>query len=137
VQKNQIQIKVTTPSHEAFVSITDQVVEIIPQLNIKDGFIHLFVLHTTCSLTINENADPDVTNDIQNRLRQIIPWKIASDRHLEGNSAAHLKCSLIGSSLTIPIENSNLVLGTWQGIYLAEFDGSRTRKVHITAIRSN
>ncbi len=125
-----------TTSHEALISITREVSEIVDQLGVQEGVIHLFVLHTTCGLTINENADPDVVHDLLSRLNQVAPWKSPDDRHMEGNSAAHLKSSLLGSSVLVPFKNGNLVLGTWQGIFFGEFDGPRTRTVHLTVLPS-
>ncbi|RMD59246.1 MAG: YjbQ family protein [Nitrospirae bacterium] len=129
-----IKISISTPSHEALIPITDKISKTLPELGIKNGLLHIFVLHTTCGLTINENADPSVAIDILNRLDKMTPWKDPDDRHIEGNSAAHLKSSILGSSLLIPVKDGSLVLGTWQGIFLAEFDGPRTRKVILTPI---
>lgn len=130
------QLTVKSRSHEAFILITGQVADNVKQLEIKNGIVHLFVLHTTCGLTINENADPNVVHDLLSRLNSFAPWQSQEDSHLEGNSAAHLKSSLMGPSLTIPVKNSKLVLGTWQGIFLGEFDGPRNRTIHITALNS-
>ncbi|MBI1865032.1 MAG: YjbQ family protein [Nitrospirae bacterium] len=94
----------------------------------------MFVLHTTCGLLINENADPDVARDILRRLEELVPWENLRDRHAEGNTAAHVRSSLVGSSLTIPVQGGSLVLGAWQGVFLAEFDGPRTRQVVVTAV---
>jgi secondary thiamine-phosphate synthase enzyme len=90
----------------------------------------LYVPHTTAAITINESADPSVRRDILMVLNQMVPWK-ADYRHMEGNSPAHVKTSLIGSSELIAVENGQMVLGTWQGIFYCEFDGPRTRKLHI------
>jgi len=128
---------VRTKSHTELISITSEVSRIIRELNLKDGLIHVFVLHTTCGLTINENADPAVVHDLLNRLEGVAPWKDSRDRHMEGNSAAHFKSSLLGSSVTVPVTNGSLVLGTWQGIFFGEFDGPRSRSVYCTAITTN
>ncbi len=129
---NQVSIK--THNHSCLISITQQIQEYIYQNNYQNGLINLFVLHTTCGLTVNENADPDVVHDLLFRLDKLAPWDISADQHREGNSAAHLKSSILGPSLTIPVKNGKLVLGTWQGIFLGEFDGPRTRSVFITTL---
>ena len=127
-------ISIRTPAHEALVPITGEVVDIVRKSNLSVGIVHLFVKHTTCGLTINENADPAVVHDLLHRLNRLAPWSLAEDRHSEGNSAAHLKSSLLGCSLSLPIEQGRLVLGTWQGIFLGEFDGPRTRQVHLSLV---
>jgi secondary thiamine-phosphate synthase enzyme len=96
-----------------------------------DGLCHVFSLHTTAALTVNENADPSVQSDMLEALDRIIPWRNAAYRHLEGNSAAHLKASMMGFSQTLPVVNGKLALGTWQGLYFCEFDGPRSRSVHV------
>ncbi len=134
--KKSTQISLKTTSHTALTLITSQVAEAVTELEIVNGLMHIFVLHTTCGLTINENADPDVVHDLLYRLDILAPWRDSEDRHREGNSAAHLKSSLLGSSVTVPVKNGQLVLGTWQGIFFGEFDGPRTRSIHLTAIPS-
>lgn len=94
-----------------------------------DGVCVLFVQHTTCGLTVNENADPDVQSDMLGFLRRLIPQHEPHFKHGEQNSDAHIKSSLVGSSVTVPFENGRLQLGHWQGVYLCEFDGPRTRKI--------
>ncbi|MEK6813352.1 MAG: secondary thiamine-phosphate synthase enzyme YjbQ [Nitrospirota bacterium] len=131
---SSVRITVPTPSHQALVPITDKVAEAVARLGIEDGAAHLFVLHTTCGLLVNENADPDVARDILRRLEELVPWRDPKDRHAEGNTAAHVRSSLVGSSLTIPVQGGSLVLGAWQGVFLAEFDGPRTRHVVVTAL---
>ena len=131
---SSVRITVQTPSHQALVPITDKVAEAVSRLGIEDGAAHFFVLHTTCGLLINENADPDVARDILRRLEELVPWRDPKDRHAEGNTAAHVRSSLVGSSLTIPVQGGSLVLGAWQGVFLAEFDGPRTRQVVVTAL---
>jgi secondary thiamine-phosphate synthase enzyme len=110
------------------IDITDRIAEDVRKSGIKDGTCHLFTLHTTAAITINENADPDVPRDILAALDRLIPL---SDhyRHAEGNAAAHIKASLFGASQTVFIEDGRLVLGTWQSLFFCEFDGPRTRKV--------
>jgi secondary thiamine-phosphate synthase enzyme len=120
-------IKVRSTQREEMIEITREVQNLLPATG--EGICVLFTQHTTCGLTINENADPDVKHDMLLFLRELIPQYYQGFRHFEHNSDAHIKSSLMGSSLTVPFENGNLLLGTWQGIYLCEFDGSRERKV--------
>lgn len=123
-------INVRTPQREILMDITREIEKIVSESNIQDGVCRLFVPHTTAGITINENADPSVKDDIVNYLAKLIPQS-AGFRHMEGNSDAHIKSTLIGPSLEILIKNKRLVLGTWQGIMFAEFDGPRNRKLHI------
>jgi secondary thiamine-phosphate synthase enzyme len=132
---NQTEIEIRTPSHQALVSITAQVSGALGQLDMNDGVLHLFVQHTTCGLLVNENADPDVVTDLLRRFEQIVPWHDPADRHAEGNTAAHLRSVLVGTDVSIPVSDGRLDLGTWQGIFLAEFDGPRTRRVTVTVLR--
>ena len=113
------------------MDITPDVASAVAESSVKDGVCHLNCLHTTAAITINENADPDVKADLQMALRNIVQdtWPYA---HAEGNSPAHVKSSLVGASLAIPISNGRLVLGTWQGIIFCEFDGPRSRQVTVT-----
>ncbi|AGB40373.1 secondary thiamine-phosphate synthase enzyme [Halobacteroides halobius DSM 5150] len=126
---------VQTNQHSQLVDITLQIQEVIDQTQVNEGICVVFIPHTTAAVTINENADPTVKGDILTKLENLIPWN-DNYKHLEGNSAAHLKASLVGSSEQIIIENGKLELGTWQGIYLAEFDGPRTRKVQVKLVGS-
>ena len=112
------------------INITGQINALIPA-HIKYGICHIFCQHTTAGLTINENADPDVKHDLLRKLDALIPKNENYYRHCEGNSAAHLKSSLFGVSLAIPIRNGKLHLGTWQGVYFCEFDGPRSRQVQV------
>ena len=113
-----------------FHLITDEVVEALPELHEFDvGLLHLFIQHTSASITINENADPDVPRDMLHALRTLIPQHGMGFRHGEQNSDAHIKASLIGSSVTIPFVDEKLLLGRWQGVFLCEFDGERERQV--------
>lgn len=124
------QFTVETKEHDQLVDITDKIAKIVEQWHVKNGSCLVFIPHTTAAVTINENADSSVKRDMLGKLDDIIPWN-DNYEHLEGNSAAHLKSSLIGCSEEIIIKNRELVLGTWQGIFLAEFDGPRTRKVKV------
>lgn len=121
-------IEVSTRERTQLVDITAQVSQVVSRSGIKEGICFLHVPHTTAGLTINENADPTVPADILMVLNKIIPFKEAY-RHIEGNSAAHIKSSLVGVSLTVFVTGGRLVLGTWQGIFFCEFDGPRRRKV--------
>lgn len=121
---------VSTPSKTILVNITSHVREIIADKRFTDGICHIFVPHTTAGITINESADPDVKSDVIMELNKMVPFQ-DSYQHMEGNSAAHIKASIIGSSVSIFIENGNLQLGTWQGIFLCEFDGPRKRQIWV------
>ena len=116
------------------IDITSKIKDIVLSAGIGQGLCMLYVPHTTAAVTINESADPSVKNDILMIIDTIIPWK-AKYRHMEGNSPAHIKSTLIGPSELIAVENDRLVLGTWQGIFFCEFDGPRTRKVHVRLIK--
>jgi len=119
---------ITTHARSEFVDITEQVRGAVFMSGVRSGICHVFSTHTTAGLTINENADPDVRSDIVDALNHLVPWK-AGYAHTEGNSAAHIKATLTGFSVTVPIDEGRLVLGTWQCIYFCEFDGPRTRTV--------
>lgn len=121
---------IATPGKTAFIDITDRVEKILKQSSVKSGACTVFVPHTTACVTINENADPSVTEDIVKALGKLVP-ESAAYTHAEGNSPAHIKASLIGSSVSVPIDAGLLLLGTWQGIYFCEFDGPRRRRVII------
>ena len=114
-----------------FIEITYQVQALLRQEERGDGLAYVFIPHTTAGVTINENADPTVIQDMIADLQRLIPSRQSYYAHLEGNSASHFMTSLMGSSVIVPIEGSQLTLGTWQGIFLCEFDGPRTRKVHV------
>ena len=126
------ELTVKTGQHAEFVDITAQVQRVAAESKIKQGVCIVFVPHTTCGITIKENADPDVAADIIAALERIVPWGAPHYRHNEGNSAAHVKASLMGSSMQVLVHDSQLQLGTWQAIYLCEFDGPRSRKVWVT-----
>jgi secondary thiamine-phosphate synthase enzyme len=125
-------ISVRSDDREQLVEITDEVTKLLEEEGRVDGVCVLFTRHTTCGLTINENADPDVRHDILLFLKKTIPQYYEGFRHFEHNSDAHIKSSLVGSSVMVPFENGKLLLGTWQGIFLCEFDGPRERKVVVT-----
>jgi secondary thiamine-phosphate synthase enzyme len=123
-------IEVTTRTRTQFVDITGKVEAALRDLAVKDGAVTVFVPHTTAGITINENADPDVTADMESALEKMVPWD-AGYRHSEGNAAAHVKASMMGSSVSIIVKDGRLQLGTWQAIYFCEFDGPRSRKVWV------
>ena len=117
------------------IDITHEVERFIPD-DFGSGICHLFCMHTTAGLTVNENADPDVVSDMIRFVGELIPWEDNKYRHMEGNTAAHLKSTFFGPALTVHIENSKLVLGTWQSIYFCEFNGPRTRrKINVKFIK--
>jgi len=126
-------IQVNTDRRNQFVDITDDVSKIVSGSNIENGFVELFVPHTTAAVTINENADPSVKSDMLDFLEKLIPQN-SNFRHSEGNSDSHIKSSLVGPNIRVIISDGRLLLGTWQGIYFCEFDGPRTRKLHIKII---
>lgn len=122
------QFTVKTSTRSEMIDITGQVRDVLRDSKIKSGICYVFTPHTTAAVTINENADPDVPRDIIMEMDKVIPLS-DNYRHIEGNSAAHIKASLIGASEMVFIEDGKLVLGTWQSIFFCEFDGPRTRKV--------
>jgi len=124
---------VKTSSRTDFKDITGQVASALAAAGVKEGACLVYVPHTTAGITINENADPAVRTDIMAALERLVPWE-GPYRHAEGNSAAHVKASLVGFSVTVPVSGGRPVLGTWQGIYFCEFDGPRTRKVHLQVL---
>ncbi|MFX0123261.1 MAG: secondary thiamine-phosphate synthase enzyme YjbQ [Candidatus Hodarchaeota archaeon] len=125
------QVHLETKRRSELLDITQKIVKIIPT-DMDVGICIIYVPHTTAGVTINEGADPSIQEDMLNQLDKIVPWDQPFFRHLEGNSAAHIKASLIGSSVSILIANGHLQLGTWQRIFFAEFDGPRRRKILVT-----
>ena len=121
-------INVQTQSHSQAVDITTEVHRMVLKSGVTRGWCELFVVHTTAGICVNEAADPDVMRDVLDSLDRQVPWKDGY-RHSEGNSAAHIKSILVGPSVRLPIMNSRLALGTWQGVFFMEFDGPRQRKV--------
>ncbi|MGB7208213.1 MAG: secondary thiamine-phosphate synthase enzyme YjbQ [Pyrinomonadaceae bacterium] len=122
-------LDVISSKREEMVDITRDVEKIVSENAGDVGICVLFTQHTTCGLTINENADPDVKSDMLGFLRKLIPQYYEDFKHFEHNSDAHIKSSIVGSSVAVPFANGKLLLGRWQGIYLCEFDGPRTRQV--------
>ncbi len=127
------QFEVHTPSHACLVDITAHIQRLVTKIGIENGVCYVFVPHTTAGVTINENADPTVRSDILTALERMVPWK-GGYEHAEGNAAAHIKASLMGASQSVMVSGGGLDLGTWQGIYLAEFDGPRSRSVWVQVI---
>ncbi|PKN04551.1 MAG: hypothetical protein CVU74_06310 [Deltaproteobacteria bacterium HGW-Deltaproteobacteria-9] len=127
------EITVRTNAHVEMIDITSAVREAVKEENVSGGYCIVFTPHTTAAVTINENADPDVPHDIIAALEKAVPQN-ANYRHSEGNSAAHVKSSLVGASEIVLIENGRPVLGTWQSVFFCEFDGPRTRKVLIKTV---
>jgi secondary thiamine-phosphate synthase enzyme len=129
------EFSVQTSKRSELVDITNQIEKILASSKVKDGICVVYIPHTTAGVCINENADPSVRTDIENTLNALIPRQ-ARYEHTEGNSDAHIKSSILGSSLSIPIDSGRLLLGTWQGIYLCEFDGPRNRRVVLKILGS-
>ena len=128
-------ITVKTGSRTEFVDITTDIQKAVTESGLQSGLCMVYVPHTTAAVTINESADPSVKKDILMILNRVVPWQ-AEYRHLEGNSPAHVKSTVVGASELVMVENGRLQLGTWQGIFFCEFDGPRTRKVHLKFMNS-
>ena len=126
-------LEIKSKSRTEMIDITSEVKELLRKGNVNNGICHMFVLHTTAGITVNEGADPAVQRDITAFLDKLIPAD-PYFTHAEGNSDAHIKSSLVGTSLTLLIENAKPLLGTWQSVYLCEFDGPRTRKIAVKII---
>jgi secondary thiamine-phosphate synthase enzyme len=127
-------ITVFTQKRCQFVEVTDQVRQAVRAAGVKNGYVICYVPHTTAGITIQENADPDVVHDVLWKLEQLIPKHEHAYRHAEGNTDSHIKASLMGSSVTVFVQDGQLVFGTWQGIYFCEFDGPRTRRMLIKCV---
>ena len=125
-----MELKVKSGSRTQLIDITSDVQAALRESGVRDGLCMIYVPHTTAAVTINENADPTVKSDILKILNQVIPFE-ANYGHLEGNSAAHIKSTLVGASELVAVRNGKLQLGTWQGIFFCEFDGPRRRRVHL------
>ncbi|MGG1631518.1 secondary thiamine-phosphate synthase enzyme YjbQ [Rossellomorea sp. NRS-1567] len=130
-------LTIDTKKRDEIIDITTYVQEVVNREKMKEGVVVVQSLHTTAGITVNENADPDVKTDFLRRLDEVYPWEHTLDLHGEGNTAAHLKTSTVGHSQTIIVSNGELLLGTWQGIYLCEFDGPRSgRRVSVKTIKT-
>lgn len=128
------QFSLKTKVRSQMIDITHQVESVIQNEHLNNGAVIVYCPHTTAGITINENADPDVQKDMLRRFDEIYPWEHSLDLHSEGNTAAHMKASTVGSSQHVIVANGQLVLGTWQGIYFCEFDGPRTRTFYVKTI---
>jgi secondary thiamine-phosphate synthase enzyme len=115
------------------IDITDRVEQVVRQSGLESGLCQVYVPHTTAGVFINENADPDALSDILTTLEALVPWE-NSYRHAEGNAAAHIKSTLVGTSQSVPVRNGRLALGRWQGIFFIDFDGPRERHLHVTVL---
>ncbi len=128
-----ITFEIQSRQHSELIELTDEVRRAVRASGVRSGLAVLFVPHTTAAVTINENADPDVARDLLAGLGKIVPLQDGY-RHAEGNSAAHIKSTLVGASQTLLVENGEPLLGTWQGIYFCEFDGPRKRRLHLQIV---
>jgi len=128
-------VSVKTRSRTDFVNITPLAEEFVRESGVLNGLLVVYTPHTTAAVFINEGADPSVIRDLAYKLEQLIEWDDPDYKHLEGNSAAHIKSAIMGNSRVVPIANGVLLLGTWESIFLAEFDGPRTRKVILQILR--
>jgi len=124
-------LEVSTRQRCQMLDVTDRVREVVSAAGLRNGYVICYVPHTTAGITIQENADPDVTHDVLNKLAELVPHHDPEYRHSEGNSDAHIKASLLGASQVIPVKDGRLALGVWQAIYFAEFDGPRRRQMHV------
>jgi secondary thiamine-phosphate synthase enzyme len=125
---------IQTHQRDEMYEITSSLQAYLEEQRVEDGVMYVYCPHTTAGITINENADPDVVKDMLMRLDEVYPWEHPKYRHGEGNSASHLKASTVGASQVILIQNGELFLGKWQGIYFCEFDGPRKRNYHVKII---
>ncbi|NMB01485.1 MAG: YjbQ family protein [Firmicutes bacterium] len=129
-------LKIKTSQGQEFIEITREVQQVVADEGMQEGFVVVYVPHTTAGVTVNENGDPDVVSDIITSLNKVFPVR-GEYRHYEGNSHAHIKAALMGCSCTIPVEDGKLALGTWQGVYFCEFDGPRQRRVLVKTMKEN
>lgn len=127
-------ISIKSSFKEQFIDITKLIQDIVDRVGLKDGLCVVYIPHTTAGIIINEDADPDVIGDIERHLDKLVP-DVGDYRHIEGNSQAHIKSSLVGHSVAIPVESGKLLLGRWQGIFFCEFDGPRSRQVIVKLIK--
>lgn len=128
-------LEIATSSRAQMVDVTREVERAVSERGVQEGFCHIYVPHTTAGIAINENADPSVAQDILAVLEKMAP-RGGSYRHLEGNADSHVKASIVGSSETVLIEGGRLVLGTWQGLFLCEFDGPRRRRLLVKVVEA-
>ena len=128
--------EIETSARSEMIDVTRRIAHIIADSGVTNGHVTVYVPHTTAGVTINENADPDVIHDVLAALDQAVPWARGFYRHAEGNSAAHVKSSMMGCSISVPVVDGRMTLGTWQSVFFCEFDGPRTRKVHVQVLAS-
>ncbi len=129
-----VKISIATSRRTELVPVTRAVHAALADLPAWDGLLHVHSPHTTAGVTVNEQADPDVASDMERALTKLVPWN-AGYAHAEGNSAAHVQTALVGLSALVPVKRGRLALGTWQGLFLCEFDGPRTRELWLTPIK--
>lgn len=130
---HSVRLTVSTAKQADVIDITDRVQQAVKESAVASGLCHVYVPHTTAGVFINENADPDVMHDLLSTLDRLVPWR-NQYRHAEGNAAAHIKATLVGTGQTVPVRSGRLALGRWQGIYFAEFDGPRERQLDVTVV---
>ncbi|MEX0655557.1 MAG: secondary thiamine-phosphate synthase enzyme YjbQ [Phycisphaeraceae bacterium] len=123
--------QISTQQRSQMVEVTDRLRQAVRDAGVVKGVVTAYVPHTTAGITINENADPDVVHDMLAQLDEMVPWSQPFYRHGEGNSAAHVKASMMGSSVAVLVRDGDLALGRWQGIWFCEFDGPRTRTLEV------
>ena len=129
-----VKISITTSRRTELVPVSRAVQAALAALPAWDGLLHVHSPHTTAGVTVNEQADPDVAADLEKALAKLVPWS-AGYAHAEGNSAAHIQTALTGTSALVPVKHGRLALGTWQGIFLCEYDGPRTRELWLTPVK--
>lgn len=129
-------LRVRTPAREALVNVTAALEQAARELGLREGVLHVYSPHTTAGVVIQEGADPAVAEDLLMRLGELAPRDHPGYRHLEGNADAHVKTALVGNAVLVPVAGGRLALGTWQQVFLAEFDGPRTRELWLTALAS-
>jgi len=127
-------LRIRTTKHTSIVNITQQVNQVVKKSGVKEGICVVYTPHTTACVFVNEGADPDVVRDIVYSLEKLIPWNDPNYAHMEGNSAAHIRSAVIGNSRVIPVIDGELALGTWESVFLADFDGPRERKVIVVVL---
>lgn len=128
-----VRLTVSTRKQADVIDVTERVQQAVTETAVASGLCHVYVPHTTAGVFINENADPDVMQDVLATLDRLVPWR-NQYRHAEGNAAAHIKATLVGTGQTVPVDGGRLALGRWQGIYFAEFDGPRERQLDVTVL---
>jgi secondary thiamine-phosphate synthase enzyme len=126
---------IRTSKRDEMIDITNYVQETVNESGIQEGIVVVYCPHTTAGITINENADPDVKRDMIRRFDEVYPWEHQLDRHMEGNTAAHMKASTVGASQHVIVAEGKLLLGTWQGVYFCEYDGPRHRTFFVKVLK--